>query len=152
VFTLVQDNERKVLTRPDDPEEVVQAINVAALRINMHAKTYYAKRFTEDESEGQRPDCYSMDGITPAANAPNKQAAKCALCPHNVWGSRVSEDNTGKGKACADNARIAVADPAHLDKPMLLRVPPASLRPLKDALKMVKQRGIQYNEVIFRRA
>lgn len=150
VFKLVQDNERKILTKPDDPDEVLQAVNVVALRINMTTKNYYSKRYTEEESEGVRPDCYSLDGITPAENAPNRQAEKCALCPRNQWGSRISDDGTSKGKACSDNARMAIADPNHLDKPMLLRVPPASLRPLKDALKMVKQRGIQYNEVIFR--
>lgn len=150
VFTLVQDNERKVLTKPDDPDEVLQSVNAAVLRINIHAKTYYAKRYSEDESEGARPDCYSFDGQVPSPHAPNKQSEKCAVCPHNQWGSRISDDNTGKGKACADNARVAIADANHLDKPMLLRVPPASLRPLKDALKMVKQRGLQYNEVIYK--
>lgn len=150
VFTLVQDNEKKVLTKPDDPDEVLQSVTAAVLRINMVAKTFYAKRYSEDDSEGARPDCYSFDGQAPSQHSPNPQSPKCALCPHNQWGSRVSDDNTGKGKACADNARMAIADANHLDKPMLLRVPPASLRPLKDALKMVKQRGLQYNEVTFK--
>lgn len=151
VFTLVKDNERKVLTRPDDPEEVIQSVNAVLLRVNLHAKTYFAKKYTDDEhSENQRPDCYSYDGVAPSPNAGSKQAEKCAVCPHNVWGSRVSEDNTGKGKACQDNARLAIADPTRLDAPMLLRAPPASLRPLKDALKAVKQRNIEYNEAVFR--
>lgn len=150
VFTLVQDNERRVLTKPDDPDEVMQSIKVAFLRINMTSKTYYKKKFSEEDSEGARPDCSSMDGIAPDAGVPDPQAKKCALCPHNQWGSRVSEDNTGKGKACADHARIAIADPRQLDKPMLLRVPPASLKPLReDALKKVKARQLQYNEVVF---
>jgi hypothetical protein len=150
VFTLVQNNEKKVMTKPDDPDEVVQAINMAFLRINMNAKNYYSKRFSEDDSEGVRPDCYSMDGVKPADHSPNKQAEKCAICPHNQWGSRISDDGEGKGKACADHARVAIADPGNLDKPILLRVPPASLKPLKDALKQVKARQLQYNEVVFR--
>ena len=150
VFTLVQDSERRVLTKPDDPDEVVQAVNMAFLRINMNSKTYYAKKFSEDDSEGQRPDCFSMDGIAPAANSPTPQAKSCKACPHNIWGSRVSDDGGGKGKACSDHARIAIADPRHLDKSMRLSVPPASLKPLKDALKMVKTRQLEYNEVVFR--
>jgi hypothetical protein len=150
VWTLVKDSERKIITKPDDPDETVQSLNLGFLRINMHSKTFYKKKFTEEDSEGQRPDCYSMDGVVPSANAPDAQAKKCAICPHNQWGSRVSEDNTGKGKACADHARIAVVDPTKIDKPLLLRVPPASLKPLKDALKMVKTRQLQYNEVVFR--
>lgn len=150
VFTLVQDNEKKVLTKPDDPDEVLQSVTLVPLRINMKAKTYYSKQFKEGESDGVRPDCYSFDGVAPSATSPKKQAEKCALCPHNVWGSRVSEDGTGSGKACSDHARVAIAAPDKLDKPFLLRVPPKSLRPLKDALKLVKQKGIQYNEVILK--
>lgn len=150
VFTIVRDNEKQVMTKPDDPEEILQSVNVALLRLNMHGKTYYSKKFTEDDSEGARPDCYSFDGVAPAPSAGNKQSATCALCPHNVWGSRISDDNTGKGKACADRALAAIAAPDALDKPLQLRIPPKSLRPLKDALKLVKQRDIQYNEVIFR--
>jgi hypothetical protein len=150
VFTLVQNNERRVLMKPDEPDEVMQSLKVAFLRINMASKTYYKKKYSEEDSEFARPDCSSMDGIAPDAGVPEPQSKKCAICPHNQWGSRVSEDNTGKGKACSDHARIAIADPRSLDKPMLLRVPPASLKPLReDALKKVKARQLQYNEVVF---
>ena len=151
VFTLVQDNERKVLMKPDDPEETVQSVSMAILRINMGAKAYYSKGYSKDNSEGARPDCSSMDGVAPLASSPNKQAEKCALCPHNAWGSRVSEDNTGKGKACSDKPRVAVADPRYLDKPLLLRIPPASIKGLKDDfIKYVSKRGLEYNEAVVR--
>lgn len=151
VWTLVKDAERRTLTKVvDGEEEVVQAITVAMLRINLGAKVYYAKKFDNDDSEGARPDCHTMDGITPSPQSPNKQANKCAICPHNQWGSRVSDDGVSKGKACSDHARVAIADPNALDKAMLLRVPPASLKPLKDALKMMKTRDLQYNEGVYR--
>lgn len=151
VFTLVQDNERRVMTRPDDPEEVLQSINVALVRLNMNHKVFYARRYAEGESDGQRPTCYSNDGIAPSAEAAEPQAKKCALCPHNQFGSRVNDDGTaGKGKACADQPRLAVADPEHLDRPFLLRVPPASIKNLKEALKLCKARDLQYNMVVFR--
>ena len=151
VFTLVQDNERRVMTRPDDPEEVLQSINVALVRLNMNHKVFYARPYAEGESDGQRPTCYSNDGIAPSAEAAEPQAKKCALCPHNQFGSRVNDDGTaGKGKACADQPRLAVADPEHLDRPFLLRVPPASIKNLKEALKLCKARDLQYNMVVFR--
>lgn len=150
-FTMVQDNERKVLMKPDAPDETVQSLSMAVLRINMGAKAFYAKGYVQGNSEGARPDCSSMDGVSPLAGSPNKQADKCALCPQNQWGSRVSEDNTGKGKACSDKPRVAVADPRFLDKPLLLRVPPASIKALKDDfIKFVSKRGLEYNEAVVR--
>ncbi len=121
VWTLVKDSERN---KPDDPDETVQSLNLGFLRINMHSKTFYKKKFTEEDSEGQRPDCYSMDGVAPSANAPDAQAKKCAICPHNQWGSRVSEDNTGKGKACADKTT-----PARARRAPTTRASPSWTRP-----------------------
>lgn len=149
-FTLVQDGVKKVLTKPDDPDEVAQSIGVVFLRANLHAKTFYAKKYAEGESDGVRPDCYSYDGVAPSPNAANPQAKKCALCPHNQWGSRVGDGDgvgEGKGKACQDNARIAITAPDNMN-PTLLRVPPASLKNLKDMLKVVASRKVPYNAVV----
>lgn len=146
-FTLVQDGVKKVLTKPDDPEEVAQSIGVVFLRANMHAKTFYAKKYSEGDSDGARPDCYSYDGVAPSANAQAPQAKKCAVCPHNQWGARVSEDGEAKGKACQDNARIAITTPDNMN-PTLLRVPPASLKGLKEMLKVVASRKVPYNAVV----
>lgn len=149
-FTLVQDGVKKVLTKPDDPDEVAQSIGVVFLRANLHAKTFYMKKYAEGESDGVRPDCYSYDGVAPSPNAANPQAKKCAVCPHNQWGSRVGDGDgvsEGKGKACQDNARIAISAPDNLN-PTLLRVPPASLKNLKDMLKVVASRKVPYNAVV----
>jgi hypothetical protein len=149
-FTMVQDGVRRVLTKPDDPEEVAQSIGVVFLRANMHAKTFYAKKYSEGDSDGARPDCYSYDGVAPSANAQAPQAKKCAVCPHNQWGSRVGDGDQsgeGKGKACQDNARIAISTPDNMN-PTLLRVPPASLKGLKEMLKVVASRKVPYNAVV----
>lgn len=149
-FTLVQDGVKKVLTKPDDPDEVAQSIGVVFLRANLHSKTFYMKKYAEGESDGARPDCYSYDGVAPSPNAANPQAKKCAVCPHNQWGSRVGDGDgvgEGKGKACQDNARIAISAPDNLN-PTLLRVPPASLKNLKDMLKVVASRKVPYNAVV----
>ncbi len=146
-FTVVKDGVRKIITKPDDPDEVAQHIGVVFLRANMHAKTFYLKKFTEDGSDGQRPDCYSYDGVAPSPNAANPQAKKCQGCPRNVWGSRIGDDGESKGRECSDNARVAISAPDKLE-PMLLRVPPASLKGMREMLKAVASRKIPYNAVV----
>lgn len=152
VFTVKRDGERKVLMNPRDPESTAQYIETAILRVNMHNRVFYAARFDDSTSEGAVPDCYSLDGKVPAASAPNKQCSNCAACPHSVWGSRVKEDGSsdGKGRACSDQPRLAIAPPDALDQAMLLRVPPASISGLKDAIKLAKQRNIPYNALVYR--
>jgi hypothetical protein len=61
------------------------------------------------------PSCYSADGITPGADVTNPQSVKCANCPQNQKGSKVTADGT-KTKACNYFKRLAVVwlgDPAH---------------------------------------
>ena len=146
-FTHVQDGVKKVLTKPDDPDEVAQSIGVVFLRANMHAKTFYAKKYSEGDSDGARPDCYSYDGVAPSANSASPQSKKCAICPHNQWGARVSETGEAKGKACQDNVRLAISTPDNMN-PTLLRVPPASIKGLKEMLKVVASRKVPYNAVV----
>ena len=146
VFTLVKDNERKVLTRPDDPDEVLQNINLAVLRANTKARIFYAKAYTEGESDGARPTCYSNDSVAPAANSVERQANKCALCPHAVWGT----GNNGEGTACTVNTRLAVADPDKLDQPILLRVPAGSRKNFAETVKAADSRGIPYNALVLK--
>lgn len=149
VFALVRDGVRNVVTKPDDPDEVAQFLEVSVLRANMKARVFYAKKYTEGESEGQRPTCHSYDGVSPAADSEERQADKCQLCPRNVWGNKVRDDGSvGKGTECAPNARLAVAAPDKLDEPYLLRVPPASLSNFKDLVKIGKQRNIPYNALV----
>ncbi len=149
-FTITKDGVKKIVTKPDDEDEVAQSLGVVFIRANMNAKTFYAKKYVEGESDNVRPTCYSQDGAVPSSHAAEPQAAKCALCKHNQWGSRTGDgdkEGESKGKACQDNARIAVSAPDSLD-PMLLRVPPASLKPLREMLKIVAARKVPYNAVV----
>lgn len=143
VFTLVKGSERKVLTRADDPDEVLQSLTLTVIRANTKTRVFYAKAYTEGaEGESSRPDCYSADGVAPAADARNPQAKKCQLCPHAAWGSKAGSD--GKGTACTVNTRLAVADPEELE-PYLLRVPAGSRANFADVVKMAEARGVPYN-------
>lgn len=148
-FAIVRDGERTVIPNPKDPESPATSIEVVIIKANKNiSKVFYLKGYDKDSSEGQKPDCYSNDGIAPAADAQNPQSKKCATCPHNQWGSRVTDKGTSKGKACADAVRLAVAPAGQLNDPMLLRVPPASIRALGEFGQTLAKRGVGYNMVV----
>ena len=94
------------------------------------------------------PDCWSTNGTTPDPAAPKKQAATCAGCPRNAWGSRIT-DGGKQAKACSDSKRLAIVPMGDLDNellggPMLLRVPPASLKDLKGFGEQMQAYGFPY--------
>jgi hypothetical protein len=116
------------------------------------SKTYYEGKYKEGDSS--KPQCWSANGVTPDADVPNPVNAACASCPMNVWGSRITEQGN-KTRACQDVRRCAVTFEHELeavangqkavdDLPvMLLRIPPASLNPLKDyAVKVLGPKGL----------
>lgn len=145
-FHLVRGDERTLITRPDDPDTPAASLDVVILRANPHlSKVYYSTGYVEGSDA--KPDCYSNDGIAPAADAENPQAKKCATCPHNQWGSRITE-NDKKGKACSDSRRIAVATTDAMNDPMLVRVPAASLKALAQYGDTLKKRGVPYSVVL----
>ena len=149
IFTLVKGKEKKVLTREIDGEqEPVTSLSLSVVRANKGARVFYAKAYSEDDSEGAKPTCYSGDGVAPAGDAAEPQAKKCQLCPHAVWGSKAGE--TGKGTACSVNTRLAVIDPNQAGEPWLLRVPAGSRQNFADACKMADSRGLPYNAVVFK--
>lgn len=149
VFAVVRDGERVVLPNPKDPESPATAIDVVMLKANKGtSKVFYLKGYDPKDSEGAKPDCYSSDGIAPAADAQTPQAKKCATCPHNQWGSRITEKGASKGKACNDTVRMAVAAAGQINDPMLLRVPPASIKALGEYGQMLAKRGVGYNMVV----
>lgn len=145
VWTIVRGkDDRTVVTNADgDPRS---SIEVVVIKANPHlSKVYYARGY--EEGSDAKPDCYSTDGIAPAADCETPQAKKCAVCPHNQWGSKVTEQG-GKGKACSDSRRIAVAPVGQINDPMLVRVPAASLRPLAEYGSALAKKGIPYQAVV----
>jgi hypothetical protein len=147
-FSVVRDGEREIQMNPKDPESAATSLNVVLLKANKNtSKVFYLKGYDKD-SEGQKPDCYSADGVIPAADSQNKQSTKCVTCAHNQWGSRISEKGATKGKACNDTVRMAVAPNGQINDPMLLRVPPASIKALGEYGKMLAKRGVGYSMVV----
>jgi hypothetical protein len=150
-FAVVRDGERKILTNPKDPDSPATSIEAVIVKANKGtSKVFYLKGYDPESSEKQKPDCYSSDGVAPAADAKTPQSKKCATCPHNQWGSRITEKGTSKGKACSDTVRLAIAPGGQINDPMLLRVPPASIRALGEYGQMLAKRGVAYNMVLTR--
>lgn len=136
-----------------DTEEPAPSIEVVLLKAKKEvSKIWYAKKYSEGDSEA--PDCFSIDGVAPDPSSTNAQAPSCAACPHNQWGSRITEAGK-KAKACADTRRMAVLLMANVphevdDEPMLLRVPAASLGDLATFGAKMAEKGYPYNAIITR--
>lgn len=128
-------------------KDLAPFVKVVLLRANAAvSKVFYEGQYVEGSDAS--PDCYSNDGVAPAADASRPQSASCANCPKNVWGSKISPSGS-KIKACADVRRVAILPADDLDySPILLRVPGASLSDLAHYGKALKQRGIPYAAVV----
>lgn len=137
----------------DTEGDAIQSIRVVMIQSNERpSKTYYEGKYKEGDSS--KPECWSASGVTPDADVPNPVNAACASCPMNVWGSRITEQGN-KTRACQDVRRCGVTFEHELEAVadgrktldelpvMLLRIPPASLNPLKDyAVKVLGPKGL----------
>lgn len=131
-WTLRYHGEKKPFLRPDDGTPIGY-IDVIILRsARQKSKSYYAA-FDPNASEGARPLCASLDGVTPDADVQQKQAEHCALCPRNQWRTNAAGR---RERDCNDYKRLAVlVMPTQTAKmfgkplmePVFLRVPPGSL-------------------------
>jgi len=117
------------------------------------SKIYYAQSYTEGDDEA--PACSSIDGVTPDAGVANRQSDSCTTCPHNVWGSRIT-DAGKKSKECSDSRRLAIwmntpcPDGVDDAEAMLLRVPAASLNDLTKYGSNLTSKGFPYNALVTR--
>ncbi len=143
--------EEQVYLNADD--EAVQSIEVVLLKSNpLPSKVFYEEKYNEGDSGA--PACWSADGHKPDPGVEKPVHPTCQSCPNNAWGSKISE-NGNKTRACSDVRRCAVAFNYQIEEftrgeraaddidVMLLRIPPATLNPLKDYVeKMLKPKGV----------
>jgi hypothetical protein len=149
IFAIVRGGDRTTMMNPKDPDSPATAIEVVLLKGNKGvSKVYYAKGYQEG-GEDQKPDCYSNEGVKPEDNSKNPQSKQCSTCAHNQWGSKIG-DNGGKGKACQDSKRLAIAAAGLLNDPYLLRVPPASIKALSEYAAALQKRNLHYSQVVTR--
>lgn len=127
-----------------DTETVLEstALDVVIVGANPRlSKTWYAKAW-DANAEPVAPDCFSLDGISPDPQAEDPQNDLCASCPHNAWGSKVT-DSGQQIKACSDRKRLAVVAADDASGPVyLLEVTPAALKGLNQYQKELSVRGI----------
>jgi hypothetical protein len=128
-------------------------LDIVILRASNHpSKAWYEGAYQEGNMGP--PDCWSTNGVVPDQASPKRQARQCNGCPHNVWGSKINRD-TGqatRGKACMDMKRLAVVPALDIENkgmggPMMLSVPPSSLKRLGPYQGMLEANGVNYCQV-----
>jgi len=133
-FRVVKDGVETVL--PDTTLPVVIVGANAKL-----AKAFYATAWSPD-ADATGPDCYTHEGTRPAADSPQPQNDLCASCPHNAFGSKVTDNGT-KIKACSDTKRLAVVAASAPDGDVyLLNVTASALKGLTQYQRELTMRGI----------
>lgn len=150
-FKIVDGNEEEVVYSSQAgmenmPAQFIQVVLLKASR-DM-SKTFYLGGFTDDSHD--KPDCSSFNGVKPDPGVPAPQSQACATCRWNEWGSRpvTNEGQESKGKACQDARRVAIAFPDAMDDPMLLRVPPTSLKSLAEYGASLSKKGVPFQAVL----
>lgn len=155
-WSLRHRGEKYNFLRPDDGTPITY-IDVVILRDpGVKSKSYYAEGFDVGGSEGKRPTCASLNGVTPDADVVTKQADACALCPRNQWRT---DANGKKSRECSDYKRLAVlvspkqtlqALGTPLIEPVFLRIPPASLNDLAATGEAMEKQGFHYSTYMMR--
>ena len=150
VFTLNRGGEKTLITKPGTDGEPAASLEVIILGVGPksgYARTFYANGYVEGSTE--KPDCSSDDGLAPTADSKERQAVKCAICPQNAIGSGATQQNP-KAKACKSSKLLAVAAAGHVNDPMLLKVPGASVVPLAEYGDFISKRGAYPHQVVTR--
>lgn len=94
---------------------------------------WYEKLF--NPVEVSPPDCWRPGGLKPEQNCAKIQSKLCVSCPQNRWGSGVSRDGMpSRGKACS-NLRRLILKLAGVDFPVILNLPPTSVKSFNQYLK-----------------
>jgi hypothetical protein len=146
VFHIQRGDVRELVTKTGTDDEPAASLEVVILSVNPNkSKVYYNTGFIEGSVA--KPTCYSNNGVEPAADAEEQQSKKCNICPHNQWGSRIT-DSGGKGKACGDSMRLCVSAAGMINDPMLLRVPAATLKTLGLYGTQLSKRGVEPQYVV----
>ncbi len=146
VFHIQRGDERQLVTKVGTDDEPAASLEVVILSVNPNkSKVYYDSGFVEGSVA--KPTCYSNNGTAPATDAEEPQSKKCNVCPHNQWGSRIT-DSGAKGKLCGDSMRLCVSAAGMLNDPMLLRVPAATLKTLGLYGSQLSKRGVEPQYVV----
>lgn len=151
-FRVKTGGEEHALSHRDTGEQVT-SVELVMLDWQDHVSKIYYKT-TYKPGDDSPPVCFSIDGKRPDPQSTEPQAQSCAVCPHAVWGSKITPQGN-KTKACGDSRRLAVTfagdmHNAALGGPMLLRVPAASLKDLSTFARGMMAKGFNASTVVVR--
>lgn len=123
----------------EEPEDKEEALGV--ILYMTPAKAFWLEQF--GGGDAVIPDCASHDGIIPSQQYPHVQAATCAECKNNRFGTKEGQGGKkGRGKACRDVKRVVFARVDRPELPALLNVPPGSIKAYDEfmiRLRMLKR-------------
>jgi hypothetical protein len=101
-------------------------------------RTYWEEGF---DGSGTPPDCYSID----SRSGVGTPGGECSSCPLSQWGSSAD----GKGQACNLKRKLMIV-PEDRNLPIVLDVPPSSLKPIKDYFLNLASFGKKFYHIISR--
>lgn len=120
---------------PESPDSVKEIVGVIVDHYPLNS--YWTEKYN---GQNVAPNCYSTDSKTGIGTP----GGECAKCPYNRFGS--GED--GQSKACKNAHRIYILRSGEL-YPIVLTVPPTSLKPLSDYLaKRIITKGLRSYGVV----
>ena len=129
----------------DDPEIPDYAKTIEGVIVYSHqASAYWPEGSEYDDSV--TPLCSSVDGITGCGTP----GGACAVCELNQYGTGTdSKGNPSKGKACKNMRHLYILRDGEY-MPILLALPPTSLRPYSDFVNasFVTRRRPAYASVV----
>lgn len=103
-------------------------------------RVFWAESF-EEGGGGTPPDCASDDGKCGVGNP----GGTCEGCIHNEWESSTK----GRGKACKEVRQVFMLRGNSL-LPILVTLPPTSIKPFRVYMRQLLQRGLSYSKVVTR--
>jgi hypothetical protein len=132
-------NNANVFTVPTDGDDTVTVPEFSAVIVHQHAmNAFYRSAY---KGGNVSPDCGSYDGKFGTGNP----GGNCAVCRFNQYGT----GENGLSKACKNRRRIYALHEGERF-PMLLSLPPASLKPFTKYLKSLLSKGLTSNAVVTR--
>lgn len=124
----------------EDPDNPETAQTLTGVIVHHHPVNVYWEH--DFDGAGGLPDCSSPDGKH-GLNAKTGEVLDCASCPYNQFGS-----GKGNSKACKNTHRVYLLR-ENEPLPILLTLPPTSLRAFKDYLaKRLIMKGKRSTDVL----
>lgn len=148
-FTLIDVAGNALPAQKMDPQGNIY-VDVVIVDVNGHvSKIFFGLNKPYDPDNPTPPACFSDNGLAPSISAGQPQAPTCASCPHNVWGSKISQMGS-QVKQCADQQKIAVYAPEYSGGLFLLRIPPGSFANWRAYMAKFAGAGFDPDRVITR--